>query len=322
MQRYAATVLLFLTLLLCQAQTALPFEGPLQVRNQLPLFMAAAAPMPERALLEDSLSAGFSYSSVFMARSSQRWSVSSDFEVAELAFQWKKRVGDYAEIGIHLPVLSYNSGFADGFLETYHKTFGFSDYGRSSRPKNAFLYEVRKDGRLLVKGEGGSVGLGDISLSAKVAVLRGDPCVSLLAAVELPTGDASRGFGNGSLDARAAVLIEKRFGERFLAFGNLGYAFPGDLKAIETEPLKGFPFGALGLEAALSPSFSVVGQVVAQGSPFGKTGIASLDRTSVLLSFGGRYRTGKNSIEVSLTEDPNTSGAPDVTVSAVLKHLF
>ncbi len=35
--------------------------------------------------------------------------------------------------------ISFNSGFMDAFLSSFHKTFGFPDYGRSGRPGNDFL---------------------------------------------------------------------------------------------------------------------------------------------------------------------------------------
>jgi hypothetical protein len=41
-----------------------------------------------------------------------------------------------------------------------------------------------------------------------------------------------------------------------------------------------------------------------------------------LLSFGGRYVSGKNSLEFSLTEDPNTAGAPDVTFNLTYRKRF
>jgi hypothetical protein len=62
--------------------------------------------------------------------------------------------------------------------------------------------------------------------------------------------------------------------------------------------------------------------VLFQNSPFPKTGISSIDRISALLSFGGRYTSGKNSVELSFTEDPNTAGAPDFIVTIAFKrHL-
>jgi hypothetical protein len=66
----------------------------------------------------------------------------------------------------------------------------------------------------------------------------------------------------------------------------------------------------------------LVAQVFVQSSPFPQTGISSIDRPAVLLTFGGRYYAGSNSFELSLTEDPNTAGAPDFTLNFSFRRKF
>ena len=68
--------------------------------------------------------------------------------------------------------------------------------------------------------------------------------------------------------------------------------------------------------------FSLIGQLSFQSSPFPHTGIGAVDRTATLLTLGGRYRTGNDSIEFSLTEDANTAGAPDVIFNLSYKKRF
>ncbi|HXX80972.1 MAG TPA: DUF3187 family protein, partial [Thermodesulfovibrionales bacterium] len=251
---------------------AFPFEGPLQVKNQFPLFLSLNAPYLERAAYEDSFSATFSYSSVFMVKNSPEWSVNLDMEVAELNLRLRKNICDVLQLGIDIPLLSFNSGFMDNFLSSYHNAFGFSDYGRSSRPSNEFLYEVRKNGILIIQGEGGGIGIGDIRLSAKRALLNNDPVVSLQAAIELPTGNASKGYGNGSVDAGISLLMDKKISEKMKAYLNLGIIFPGNLKGKETVTLKNSIYGGAAVEAGLWEHISLLGQVVFQNSPFPKTG--------------------------------------------------
>ena len=301
---------------------AFPFEGPLQVRNQFPLFLTLNAPYLERASYEDSFSATLSYSSVFMVKNSPEWSVNLDMELAELNFRLRKNMSDVVQLGIDIPFLSFNSGFMDNFLSSYHNAFGFSDYGRSSRPSNEFLYEVRKNGLIIIQGEGGSVGIGDIRLSAKKVILNNDPVMSLQATLELPTGNASKGYGSGGVDAGLSLLMDKKISEKVKAYLNLGVIFPGNLQGHETVTLKNVIYGGAAVEAGLWEHISLLGQVLFQNSPFPQTGISSIDRVSALLSVGGRYTSGKNSFELSLTEDPNTAGAPDFTVTIAFKrHL-
>ncbi|HXX57667.1 MAG TPA: DUF3187 family protein [Thermodesulfovibrionales bacterium] len=311
------STLLFLLFL---ASPATSFEGPLQVKNQFPLFVFLNPPYLERALPEDSLSVILSYSSDYMVKSSSDWSVGLDMETTELSLRYKKKIVNSFELGIDVPFLSFNSGFLDHFLSDYHRTFGFSDYGRSNRPANTFLYEMSKNGKLLIQADNGTIGLGDIRLTAKKALLLADPVVSLMADIELPTGSASKGFGSGGIDTGIAVLIDKRLGEKVMLYGNVGVVFTGDLKWKERVKLRDSLYGGVCVEAAPWKNFSLLGQAVFQSSPFPETGIPSLDRLSVLLSFGGRYSRGENIFELSLTEDPNTAGAPDFTVVFAFKR--
>jgi hypothetical protein len=86
--------------------------------------------------------------------------------------------------------------------------------------------------------------------------------------------------------------------------------------------LREFLCGGAAIEAAVWKNFSLLGQVFIQGSPLTKTYISSVDRMAVLLSLGGRYYSGNKSFELSFTEDPNTSGAPDFSLNFSFKKRF
>lgn len=315
----ALNVSIFLVLL---SPAAFAFEGPLQVKNQFPLFVHINPPYLERANTEDSFSVSLAHSSVFMTRSSPAWSVQLDMEITEFNFRYRKNIGSLFEFGIEAPVLIPNSGFMDNFLSSYHAAFGFPDYGRSGRPNNEFLYEIRKNGTLVVKGENGKANIGDIRLTAKKMVLSNDPAISLKADIEFPTGDASSGFGSGSIDAGIAVIIDKKINDWLKTYYNVGMVLPGNLKGFETVKLREFVYGGACAEAALSKSLSLLGQVFIQGSPLPKTDIPSIDGTAVLLTFGGRYSSGSTIMEFSFTEDPNTSGAADFTIDFTFKVRY
>lgn len=309
-------------LLLALHPSAHAFDGPLQVRNQFPLFLIVNAPSFEQAAMENSLSAGFSYSSIYLVRESSRWSVGLDMEIAEFNLRLRKTLGDFIELGIDLPFMSFSSGFMDGFLNAYHDLFGFPDYGRSQRPDNAFLYDAKKDGRVVLRGQNGRTGLGDTKLSVKKPVLIGDPAMSVKGDIEFPTGDAEEGFGNGTFDAGLTLLIDKKVGERVKTYFNLGVVFPGDLKGYARVDLEAYLHAGAALEVMVAHPISLIGQVFLQGSPLPKTDIGQIDRTAVLLSLGGRYRSGNNRFEFALTEDPNTAGAPDITFNVTYRRTF
>jgi len=315
-------VLLFLLTTFSPDSTA--FQGPLEIRNQFPLFIHLNSPYLESASQQDRFSLVLSYSSLFLLKRSNDWSIQMDLEALEFALRVKKNIPQVMEIGLEIPLLSFNSGVLDDPLEWYHQTFGFPDYGRSNRPKNSFLYQIKNSGRVVVEGEPGGLGLGDIRLSAKKQVLDYDnrPLLSLKLDLELPSGDPHQGYGNGSLDIGLGLLLEKEITRSLLAVVNAGLVVPGPWKAKETIALRTYYYGGLGMEWAFSKHLSFLSQVWAQTSPFPETGIEAIDRPAVLFSLGGRYTPGQSSLELSLTEDVSTSGAPDFTVTFSLKRRF
>lgn len=243
-------------------------------------------------------------------------------EVTELNLTLKKNIKNFLEVGVDIPIVSFNSGFMDGFLNSYHDAFGFPDYGRSNRPNNKFLYEVRREGILIVDGKGGHINIGDIKLRLKKTILYGDPAISIKGDLEFPTGDARDGYGNGGIDAGVAILVDKKLSDKVMTYLNIGAVFPGDFKGHETVELKEYIYSGAGVEAYLLKNLNLLAQVFIQGSPYPKTEISAVDRTAVLLSLGGRYLFGKNSIEFSFTEDLNTSGASDLTFNFSFKKNF
>lgn len=312
----------FFTLFLVCSVPALAFEGPLQVKNQFPLFLPINQPYLESATTESSFSLSLSHSSVFVMEDSAFWGVHLDIELTELNLRYKKDIPGLFEIGLDVPVLRATGGFLDRPLAWYHQTFGFGDYGRSSRPYNEFLYEITRNGAPLIEGDNDRVGFGDVRLTLKKKIAGTDPIISILADMELPTGNARVGYGNGSVDSAIAILLDKELWESSKFYANLGAVFPGDLKAFQTVKLDNFFYAGAGIEVPVRPRFSLLAQFMAQTSPYPKTGISQIDNTGMLLALGGRYHAGVGSFELSLTEDPNTSGAPDFILNFSFKKRF
>lgn len=302
--------------------TLLSFDGPLQVRNQFPIFLPLAPPFLESSVVQDSVSVSLSHSSVYVTQSSSSWTINMDLELTELAVRLKKRIGDRTEIGLDVPFLRPTEGFLDRPLESLHDTLGTGDYGRHERPYNEFLYELERNGQPIIKAENDMSGIGDTRLTLKRKVTDGFPLVSILANVELPIGDAKAGYGNGSYDASLAVLVDIDLGKKYRGYGNAGAVFPGALKGYETVPMRTYYYAGFGIEAAWWERFSLILQTLVATSPYPDTGIRQVDWPGVLLVVGGRYSFGSSSLEFSLTEDPDTAGAPDFILNVTGKVNF
>lgn len=188
------------------------------------------------------------------------------------------------------------------------------------RVRRTILYEVTRNGAAVLKAKNGEAGPGDIRLSLRKAITKSDPLLTVKVDLELPTGSASKGFGSGSIDGGISLMMDKRISTVFNSYFIFGAVFPGDLRAKETVSLNNYFYAGASLEAAVWQRLSLLGQVSFQNSPFPETRIGPVDRIASLLTFGGRYTSGKNTFELSFTEDINTAGAPDVSFNFAYKR--
>ena len=296
------------------------FGGPLQVKNQYPIFIHADQPYLEKALMENSFSASLYHSSTYTVNTTGEWIFGLDMEITEFGLRYRRIIRDFIELNIDVPVLIFSDGFMDGFLDSYHDAFNFPDYGRSARPNNKFLYEVRRNNILIVKGETG-IGLGDIRLSVKKSLfsennfnfgIKGD--------VEFPTGSSEKGYGNGNVDAAVGILLDYKVNAFIMTYWNFGAVFPGDVSGYQKIELNNYLYGGGGVEVDAGKNIFLLVQVQGQSSIYPETGLKPVDRPAYLLVFGGRYESGGNSVELSLAEDISESGAPDFIISLSYKR--
>jgi len=125
-----------------------------------------------------------------------------DFELtrANLALQYG--LFDHLAVGLEIPLLYTWKGFLDGPIKWFEDVTGFKRTIRFERPQYLFDYILHKDGRTALKGTSGTIGIGDIGLSAK-ALLREEgqlaPAIAGRFALKLPTGDEDRALGSGEV---------------------------------------------------------------------------------------------------------------------------
>ncbi len=317
--KYLISIVFFLT---CLSSAAFSFDGPLQINNLYPIFLHADQPYLEKADMENSMSFSLSHSSTYTVEESRDWVISLDMEITELSFRYKRIIKNLIEFDLDVPVLVFSEGFMDGFLEDYHDAFGFPDYGRKDRPNNDFLYEVRRDGKLIIRGQSGTR-LGDIRLAVKKPLMSAaDYKLSIKGDLELPVSSAKKGYSNGSIDAGISLLFDKSISGSTMTYWNLGAVFPGDVKGHENLDLRNYINGGVALETELSKNLDLVIQLHGQSDIYPDTEISAVDGRAFFIAFGGRYYSNGRNYELSLTEDLNTSGSPDFIINFTYKHLL
>lgn len=126
------------------------------------------------------------------------------------------------ELGVQVPVLGRMSGFADGFIEGFHKALALGNGRRERYPRNRSIVHIRGPGGQHACWYGDQWGVSDVGLFASWTMTQGGrfaPRVSIGCAANLPTGDEDELLGSGSSVLGASVFLTKRIeASRWLLF--------------------------------------------------------------------------------------------------------
>lgn len=301
------------------------WAGPLPVRNQHPAQLTVAHLPPARAEVLPPGAAALrfdaAYTSLFLSgqQGSRRWLM--DGEYLRVGASARVGLGRDLQFGVELPFAHTSGGFLDDFVIRYHDGFGFPDQGRKAAPRDAFQVAATNGSAPVWTVQRDSAELLDVPLQLQwtaVPPRPGQLGVALLGALELPTGDARRGYGSGGVDAALAVAFELP-AERFAFYGQLQHAFAATPTATRASGLAfaDVTAASLGLETLLLPELSLLVQVAGETSTLRDFGLAETAREQLLLWVGGRWRsTPRIAFELGFGEDLIGLVSPDFTAWA------
>jgi hypothetical protein len=171
---------------------------------------------------------------------------------------------NHFEVGIFMPISGCMGGFADRFIEDFHKSLHLTNASRDEFPRDRLLIEVTdKDGRRVTLDDA-SWGISDLPVFASVLLTEGTslwPAVSGQLTVTIPVGDDDKLQGLGTPVYELGTMLAKRVGEsRFIVYlgGSVSYCSKKELIGI---PLQEVLFnGLLGLEYQCGDYFSILAQ--------------------------------------------------------------
>jgi len=133
-------------------------------------------------------------------------------------------------------------------------------------------------------GEATASGFGDMELGVKYRFLHetnGWPQIAIFPAVELPTGDAGRGLGDGRAWFKLPVWAQKSWGPWTTDVG--GGA------ALNSAPgQRNYPYGGWLLQREVGEHFSLGGEIFAQGAA------TDGDQGYAALNFGGTFSVNEH----------------------------
>lgn len=228
------------------------------------------------------------YSNVFEIGASPTNDLLLDTELLRTALHFDYGIYDDMEVGLELPFIRFDTGFLDGFLQDYHKTFGFPNGGRDTVSNGSFTYRLSEGGTPIYRVNQENFNLGDITLNLKHNFIKEGvrkPSVAWLFYFKFPTGDRGEGLGSGNPDFGFATALEKNY-KRFHGFLNLGYFVNGGHDPIQKYLyISNFSY-VIGGEFSISHQVSVVVQIYGGTPLFKDTKMQQLDDFPMDLQIG------------------------------------
>jgi hypothetical protein len=240
-----------------------------------------------------------------------------DGETLRASLEAAVGIGRRIEVGLTVPLMWHTSGFLDAPIEWWHDFWGFPDGGRPLFARDQYVVGYADGGRsLFLGGAPGGVGLGDVVLSGRFALLpdiEGRNALSAVTEVKLPTGESRRFDGSGGTDVGVGLVGSFRRGRSAAHFGGQ-YSLLGASDATNglTSDHRVAFFAAYAFRVGAGSA--IVGQGLVSRGPFPSRDGGDLGDPAVEIALGMRHAVGqRNAFEWALLE--NLTGrlnTPDV----------
>ncbi|MFT5155248.1 MAG: hypothetical protein ACI841_005259 [Planctomycetota bacterium] len=300
-----------------------PF-GPIPARIEHPLSLGFLSLRPRRAEVLPAGKFGASvesaYQSIYEVQHDDTYRVAFDGETWHTSLRVRYGLGGGMDLEAEVGVLSGRSGFLDGFAENWHDATGFPDGGRSRDPKDLYRMRIRRGPNEflyeLEEGEPGTMDLPIVLTKQFSSAPDGSSAYAARAAIEIPTGEQSKGFGNGSLDSGFGLLGEQHL-DALSWYWATDYVITGNPRGfeelgIEVEDLLHLQ---LGFEFPLGSRFAWLTQIEWVSPMVKGIDLEEVNREILDLGIGAAYRLRDDThLRLSFHEDLVAATGPDFTL--------
>lgn len=249
-----------------------------------------------------------------------RWNMSARYSLT-----------DNIELGLEIPFLMQDGGFLDSFIVDWHRTFGLSQGGRNTAPKNRLLYQYKKNGQTKLDVHDDAGGIGDISLLAAYKLYDqqtdGDhDTLAIRTQLKLPSGDSKKLLGSGSTDLAlfltGATNRSTNYGILGL-YGSVGGLFTTDGDVLKDQRNNWVGFGNIGLGWSPTDWIGFKVQCDMHSKFYKKSSLDELGKFATSMTFGGTLKfPGNYLLDIGVAEDIAVDTAPDVTFHLGLTKRF
>ena len=240
-----------------------------------------------------------------------------DFEMAELDVTLHYKFSSRFTAFVTLSAVSYSGGFLDSAIESFHETFGFSDFGRPAVSKNDtnILLDLKSTqyAAFETPTQGGFL---DPTVGFRYSMFKNPDRWNLVVetAAKLPVQGAKTAISSGRTDFGMEVSLQK-FGPRRAYFlSAAGVYFDGSLSAPRTSP-QVIPSLVVGVEQKLTEATHVILQASGSKSIYSRevTDLEELRSNHYQYTVGLYHQTGAGVFGFSFTENlQNLNNTPDI----------
>ena len=235
-----------------------------------------------------------------------------DAETREARLTLQTPLSDRFSFQLQLPYRYTGAGNLDGFIDSWHDTFGLPDGARSELPSDAINISYTRDRSRQLSMTSSASGLADIQASLGYDVVASDAsALSAWFSVKLPAGDADKLTGSGATDVSLILAGERRLDANWSVFGQAAVTYLGDGDLLTDSQRSVVWSGLAGFGGRVWRGLSLKAQVDAHSAAFD----SNLDFLSeaLVLTVGGDYRFASGWLmNIGVSEDIAVEHSPDV----------
>ncbi len=306
----------------------LQIPTPFVVRDQNPLLAGFGLPaaMPSRLPLR--LSGGvdlyWGSTAISQARGDEALLVDAETREARLTLQGSFDAFNKSRLGwqLQLPYRYTGGGTLDGFIDSWHDTFGLPGGARSELPRDQINITYARGGLRRLDFDSSASGIGDIQAAIGYQLPTSD--VSALTAwmtIKLPTGDADKLTGSGGTDVSLLLAGQRRLTQRWTVFGQAAATYLSDGDLLPDQQRRVVWSGMTGAAVRAWRGLSFKAQIDAHTAAYD----SELDFLSdaVVLTLGGDYLFESGwRLDVGVSEDIAVEHSPDVVFVLGIKQSW
>jgi len=312
-------------LLALSACSTLQEPAPLPARNQHPFQLLRAHPLPRAARAvpsgEVELASSLDWTSLWLSPGDGKDRIQLDGELLRADLMARFGLGHRLDLDVGIPVVHTSTGVLDGLVIFWHDALGLPQGGRDTVPRDDFNVRIEKfNGSTLTTIDSmpaNATSVGDLPVFLNWFPVESDDglCLGVRGGIELPTGDADRGFGSGGVDFALGALAQYNGGtwSGFAWYDRSWVHTPDQLSRAGLEFPVADTFG-IGAQFGLSKNLSAIVQYEWEDPLLANLDSVRANRTHLLVWIAGRYRfSDRFGLDLGFSEDPITNLSTDVT---------